>query len=813
VSVRRDAHGIPHLHAATLLELAFEQGRVTAHDRAWQLTVERLRGEGRVGALGGSGAWDSFAADLDIAGTAQRGFDVLDAESQAFFEAYADGVRAGFAEGATSPELASLDVPGEWQPWSSVAVFLVQHVLFAGFATKLWAASVAPGLDPRLAEVLGVEPPHGSNAFAVGPSRTSSGAPLIGADPHRVFESPGIYQQVGLSCDELDVVGLAFPGVPGVQHFGHTGHVAWAVTNAMADYQDVAVGDGRLVVRTPTTELGDAGLGAILPLLRARTVADVDAALEHWVEPVNNVLVADTTGRVLHRVAGRVPVRVEGDWAGWVDLPRVEGGPDEVAVTANDRTDERWDTLARRFAPPWRRDRITSLLASGPVGVQRAASVLTDHHDASGGWLLGLLLGLDDLPEPSATVVDRLRAWDGSMAADSVLAGSYAAVRDALVAAIVADPLLAPARAAAPPVHAEVLAPWWHLPSRIARVLPDLVRDPPPGLDLDEMARSALAQVAALPDQPWGDRHRLTPIHAHADLRLDPAPYLPSVAGTPLDGDIECVAAASWIPGTDMSISGPIARIVWDLSSPGGRSRSRWAVPLGASGVAGDPHHDDQLTAWKDGTLIPVTSPVFSLRRVDPAVDAALLHDWFTAPRATFWGMGTRSLEEVGEIYGWIDEQTHLTASLALLDDHPVGLLQTYDPFVDEIGEHYDRRPGDLGVHLFLADDGARVGHTAELTAYLIGHVFADPTVERIVLEPDADNAKSLALMLRLGCELGPVAEIPAPMPDLPAKRAQFAFLARPTLLTRVAAAAGSGGQASASVASSTNAGSSSRSP
>ena len=39
--------------------------------------------------------------------------------------------------------------------------------------------------------------------------------------------------------DDLDVAGFAFAGVPGVQHFAHAGEVAWAITNAMADYQDV----------------------------------------------------------------------------------------------------------------------------------------------------------------------------------------------------------------------------------------------------------------------------------------------------------------------------------------------------------------------------------------------------------------------------------------------------------------------------------------------------------------------------------------------------------------------------------------------
>jgi penicillin amidase len=779
VSVRRDAWGVPHVRAASILDLAHEHGRVTAHDRAWQLEVERLRGEGRVGALGGSDSWDALADDLDIEGTARRGFAALPAESQEFVAAYVDGVRAGFAAGATSPELADRAAPGSWQPWTPLAVFLVQHVLFAGFPTKLWAASVAPGLDPRLAELLGVgEPPHGSNAFAVGGLRTTTGSPIIGADPHRVFEVPGIYQQVGLACDELDVVGLAFPGVPGVQHFGHTGHVAWAVTNAMADYQDVDVVDGRLSVRTPTAELGDVGLAAILPLLRARTVADVDAALDLWVEPVNNVLVADTSGRVLHRVAGRVPRRRAGEWVGLVDLPRTDVARDGVAVTANDRTDERWDALARRFAPPWRRDRIAALLGRGPVDASTAASVLTDDHDAAGGRLLSLLLGLADLPAPSRLVVDRLREWDGSMSADSVAAGTFADVRDAVVAAVVAHPLLEPARLAAPPVHGEVLAPWWHLPTRVARVLPELVEDPPPGLDLDGIARSALAQVAALPDRRWGERHRFAPVHAFADLGLDPSPYLPAVAGSPIGGDIECVAAASWIPGTDLSISGPVARVVWDLAD---RDASRWAVPLGAGGVAGEPTHDNQFPAWKDGTLIPVSPPpAFTVRPVDPVADAPLLHGWFTQPRALFWGITERSEEEVADIYGWIVEQDHLTASLVLLDEHPVGLVQTYDPSVDEIGHHYDRREGDLGIHLFLADDPLRAGRTPQLMAYLLTLLFDDPAVRRLVLEPDIDNASSLALMHRLGAELGPVAEIPAPMPDLPPKKAQFLFLARP---------------------------------
>jgi penicillin amidase len=50
---------------------------------------------------------------------------------------------------------------------------------------------------------------------------------------------------------------------------------------------------------------------------------------------------------------------------------------------------------------------------------------------------------------------------------------------------------------------------------------------------------------------------------------------------------------------------GPVARYVWDLAD---RESSRWAVPLGADGVPGAPHHHDQLPPWTAGDLAPVVT-------------------------------------------------------------------------------------------------------------------------------------------------------------------------------------------------------------
>ena len=373
--ILRDPYGVPHVRAGSVSELAAGQGEVTARDRSWQLEFLRRRATGTTAELFGAPAlpWDRLARRTRIAETARRAHARLRPETAAFVASYVAGVNDGLHAG--SPEFDQVGArPASWQPWTPLAVFLAQHLLFANLGSKLWTARAREvlGDDARL---LSHEGPHssGSNAWAVGGDRTASGFPLIGGDPHRMIESPGVYQQVRLSCDEFDVLGFAFPGVPGVQHFAHAGDVAWAITNAGADYQDVyaerlrrtsdgvealgpdgwapadlrvetigvagradeeievvatdrgplfdgSVDTGRgLSLRSASTVLGDLGFDAILPLLHARTADDVMTALDDWVEPVNNVVAADRDGAVRYRVAGRVPVRAEANRRGVVD--------------------------------------------------------------------------------------------------------------------------------------------------------------------------------------------------------------------------------------------------------------------------------------------------------------------------------------------------------------------------------------------------------------------------------------------------------------------------------------------------------------
>ncbi|MBG0854093.1 penicillin acylase family protein [Streptomyces spinoverrucosus] len=767
IEIYRDAWGIPHLRAADARELARAQGRVTALDRAWQLEVERHRAQGTSASFLGTAAvaWDVLARRARLADTAKRSFNALEPETADWVRAYVEGVNEGLAEGARrTPEFAETGLtPGRWEPWTPLGVWLGTHILFAGFPAKLWREEVIRHLGPEAVALFATDGPgtSGSNGWLVAGERTVTGQAVIAGDPHRFIEEPGVYQQIRLGCPEFDVVGLAVPGVPGIAHFGHTGTVAWAITNAMADYQDLyrerlrrtgagvealgpdgrwqrayretefvevrgaepvpvevietergpviaggpdglddgtllggaadgddmplvaagqsdgmplvaaahgdgmalagagqsdgtplasaADGDGTplvgaadgdpdapgtpdatktpdapwtrdtpdtpvaLSLRHPPRVTADVGFAALLPLLRARTVVDVDRAFDTWVEPVNVVQAADTEGGTLHRVAGRVPVRAEAnrvrlvpawepghEWRGWHEMPRA-GLTDGIAVMANQRGPS--TPLGVEFAPPHRADRIAALLSEQDRwSAADMPAIHMDTHLASAAPLLDLLATLDDLPPEAAALRERLLRWDRRMDAAGEEAAAYAAVRGAVVRRLVAHPAFT--KLTEPPAYPEVLLPWLGLTARIAFALENLLKaEELYGIDRPAIVRAALEEVASTPGaRTWGDTHRLAPWRA-----LPSTPYATKKYSEPaLSGDHDCVLCTSAVPGlTDLAARGPAARYVWDLAR---REDSLWVVPLGASGVPGSAHHRDQLPLWTRGDLVPVVT-------------------------------------------------------------------------------------------------------------------------------------------------------------------------------------------------------------
>ncbi|MYS21401.1 penicillin amidase [Streptomyces sp. DvalAA-14] len=166
-----------------------------------------------------------------------------------------------------------------------------------------------------------------------------------------------------------------------------------------------------------------------------------------------------------------------------------------------------------------------------------------------------------------------------------------------------------------------------------------------------------------------------------------------------------------------------------------------------------------------------------TLAPVEPDRDLDLLYGWVTEERARFWGMREADRARVREIYAHLDALDTHHAYLVHRDGRPIALFQTYRPEADPIGDCYDARPGDIGIHLLLGPPDPQVtrrpGFTSDLLTVLIAFVLADPDCRRIVAEPDARNFRAVRRVVRTGFTLGPVVE-------LPDKEAQFAFLERP---------------------------------
>ena len=683
--IYRDDWGIPHLRAASADELAHLQGLNAATDRSWQIELERWRSEGRTAEmLGADGVpWDRFSRQARLDDTARRCFDSLDADTQRWCASYVDGINQALDAGLRGgPEFdQSGTAPARWNPWTPLGVFLVQHILFSTFPNKLFRAHVARTLGPDAVALFGIEAPvfSGSNAWAAHGSATAGGAPLIAGDPHRLLELPGVYQQVHLACPEFDAVGFAFPGVPGLPHFGHTGHTAWAITNAMADYQDlfdeelrrgadggiqargphgwepavagvetilvrggapedvevvetargpvIAGGPdgGALSLRMPARVEGRLGFDALLPLLRSRRVSDVETALQRWVEPVNSVLAADTEGTVRHFLAGLVPQRNH------------ENRRMPVPAASAEHS---WDG---------------SYVQLPSTGVDRFA-VSANDREAGGGDPVGMefapahrarrIRELLEAPDAAPLTVDAMQA----IHSDTLL-GSLPAFR-ALLETLDAGPL-PPAAArlrsrilawdghmAADSADAGAFAAWRSaLVRRIARhpALEPLAGahgySPLFGPWLSVASRvgfaletlllrgtelgidPAVEAAAALAEAAAVPEESWGGRHTLLAVHELPGRLAARVPATALSGDTGCVLSTESLPGVE------------DRSFRGpvaryvwdlaDRANSRWVVPFGAAGNPESPHFSDQLPLWAAGGLVPVITD-WNLLAKDP---------------------------------------------------------------------------------------------------------------------------------------------------------------------------------------------------
>jgi RimJ/RimL family protein N-acetyltransferase len=147
-----------------------------------------------------------------------------------------------------------------------------------------------------------------------------------------------------------------------------------------------------------------------------------------------------------------------------------------------------------------------------------------------------------------------------------------------------------------------------------------------------------------------------------------------------------------------------------------------------------------------------VRPEAFHIRPLDAQCDAPTLHRWFIEERAAFWNMRDKSVADVAAFYQAIEDSGHACAWLGLQDGVPAFLFESYEPAHEEIGEHYDVRAGDLGMHLFVGPAAMRrSGYTRHVFETLMTFLFERLGAQRVVVEPDASNTRIHALNRAMG--------------------------------------------------------------
>ncbi len=275
-TIERDGYGVPSVRGETAVAAWFGMGYACAHDRMFQMDYDRRRACGRWAEIAGPSAVgaDILVRRLRLADAARADVAAMSPGLGEAFGAYAAGVSQAIRDGAAP-------LPGRypvesWEPWHCVAAFKVRHVLMGQWQHKLAEAvllarigpdafgrltiapplgsplSVPPGarlsrlVDEALGDITGhlgflAQTEPGSNAWAVSGRRTAHGGAVICNDSHRALDTPNVYWQCRVTCPDFDVTGATFPGLPGFPHFGFNGSVAWAITHAEGDSQDLYI--------------------------------------------------------------------------------------------------------------------------------------------------------------------------------------------------------------------------------------------------------------------------------------------------------------------------------------------------------------------------------------------------------------------------------------------------------------------------------------------------------------------------------------------------------------------------------------------
>lgn len=418
-TVAYDARGVPEVTAASMDDAFAALGYLHGLHRPLQVEIRRRASNGSLHALAASLAGaDEDALRYGFATDAIEDERALDADARRTCEAYVRGLNEGLAEAARRPNPLLRVARLAPAPWT------VRDVLAFGrrFAADLSNAESEERARLRMLQAIGLEdaavlwqaafdepfPPvpdgtkallelakgkptariparsrtlgpaaddvaHGSNAWAVAPSRSASGSAMLAGDPHLGMELPALWFEVVLRWPGRIVAGASLAGTPGVI-IGHGDAVAWSFTTAGFDDADLFLVEVDDVERPqrfrengawrafeieehaleppgepartveiaragPAVYAGPSGLPghgfllrwtsretrglyeSLAGINRATSLEQALDAARRFPGPGQNLIVASRAGQIAHAVVGTWPRRALPGWDGRIPAP------------------------------------------------------------------------------------------------------------------------------------------------------------------------------------------------------------------------------------------------------------------------------------------------------------------------------------------------------------------------------------------------------------------------------------------------------------------------------------------------------------
>ncbi len=533
VEIIRDKWGVPHIYAQNDDDVFFAQGFVHAQDRLWQMEINRRLPAGRMSEIFGDVALsaDTLLRRVGLQRAAQNDWMHATTETVSALNAYARGVNAFLETHAKQLPLEFTLLrfkPEPWRPLDSLAWVKMMswgqginwdgELLRAAIleklgperAAKLLGSDLAdanpiilnhtpiPGFERLVTELraakkfLDLTAPVGmSNNWVVSGAKSATQQPLLANDPHLPMQMPSLWYEAHLCTPQWQAAGVTLPGVPLVV-IGHNQDLAWGITNAFVDTQDLyleqfdahdptryRVNDAWVQAETVREEIRVKGkaqphildvtitrhgpvmdewqihadganptrlalkwvghdasrtVHAGLQLMRAQNWNEFTGALRDWSEPALSFVYADRAGNIGYQLAGNAPLRQNGKGAtpvpGWTDDYEWTGWIpfDELPRSYNDA--KRFYATANNTVVGKEYKYHLSLDAMNGFRARRIIALLTAQEKLSADDFARIQT--DVYCMPAETFQKLTRAFDEKIITHPALHGRGASARDAL---------------------------------------------------------------------------------------------------------------------------------------------------------------------------------------------------------------------------------------------------------------------------------------------------------------------------------------------------------------------------------------------